>query len=674
MAKHLHGKKNSQDATAASWRTGWDSEYIHAEHLLNANGLGLIKLSKNQTLNAKTFLKTRGYANKRKTVIANGSITTSKMVGVISSGLPGSPIHEMQDAARQSRKIQRIAAVMRMLCAREGVAIPVTYMITYTVPNQDLGTLKAVLVSFNTAQCKLRDSLTKPKGYLHNNLPAEDGGTARFMGDSINTEITINEACMGLKCPAGLFHAHNHQVATFDKPLDETLVTFTQADVPNMIETTATMGAGAFELFKFWANLNCGVKLSAKAFSCERAYVEDEDGDRHDDVTAALAEANKYPIKPTIYKRLPAKPSLFSTKVMAELINATAKRKMRRNHGLMLTAAGYVNWAESSKLGPAIMVACFKGEKSSRTYVPDLFTARWEHSVKANRGVLDHREDLTDEQLLWFNRPVLAGAGFDAGLLEGIDWPDDERGETYKWLTEQLIFADRGKAGALAHADSWTAALEADRADAVDKGQKTGYIDAKLADVSRVRDAMANLLDDNGGYTFKVNWTRRAKVLAALDTMNEYDKKAEKWTAISADREAKTWRAVGSMAKPSQQELALMDLFGRGLFGAAPDARFLPESWFKAFALYKKLGRDLAAKMLWTCTSDDLQAARGCVTGTALELVQLYILTGCEDGTNAIDRNEADDIFDTETSADSYTDSAVTTHEQVQAIVDKLRR
>ncbi|WP_102124423.1 hypothetical protein [Lactiplantibacillus plantarum] len=703
-AKHIHTSDAPADATAKSWTTLWHSEYIYAIQMVNAEALGYVELTKKQLRDAKTFIKNHGFANLNKTLLSNKTLTTSKLVGILSSNLPGSPMQAAQAASRLARKLQRIAASMKQLCGRDGYAHPVAYMVTLTVENVDLGNLAFTIKQFDTAEDGLRNSFTQKRGVLHNQLPAigKRGSHAAYLGDLIATEITTNPDCMKNRRGKGLYHPHNHMIIIFDNPLSEAPVKLTQQEVPNMIETAVFMPAAAAMIFSYWAKLNRASKVSPQGFSLERAYVKNSDGARHDDMTAALAEAAKYPVKPDIYNNLTIHPTIFSSKVIAELRNATKGRKMVRAHGLMRDSVGYINWAEKSDLGTAILAASYPDE-SARTSVPDFFTKRCEQSQD---GKLTGGADLSNDQLLYFNQATLAGAGFDSGLLEGISWPDSKRGKTYRYLTEHLLFSDRGKSGALNRADDWLDALETDRNDALAHGRKTGYVDAKMSDTRRIRSAMDTLLADDGSYTFHVSWSRRAKLLNALDTMSAYEKSgAVSWAGLLAHHYT-----------PTPEETALVDLFGYKLFGLANDGKkwhknkgkwervgkgaTLPDKWLKAFAAYKYLGRDFVADALWHADRETIEklgwmtSISNFVNGkwrhrptykrdggewiTQNEDVWLSLamtilaLTGCTEEALAdkIAVDESDNFVDA--APDSFTDCVVTTRKPLQEIVNTL--
>lgn len=705
MAKHIHSSDCPADATAESWETLWRSEYIYAVQMVHAQALGYVELTHKQLRDAKTFIKNHGYANLTKTMLSNATVTTSKLVGVLSSNLPGSPMQAAQAATRLARKLQRIAASMKQLCSRAGYEHPVAYMVTLTVQSVDKGTLAFTLKQFDTAEDGLRNSFTQKRGVLHNRIPAigKPGSRAAYLGDLIATEITTNPDCMKNRRGKGLYHPHNHMIIVFDKPLSEVPMKITQKQVPNMIEKAVVMPAAAAMIFTYWAKLNRASKVSPQGFSLERAYVKGSDGSRHDDLTAALAEAAKYPVKPDIYKNLTTHPTIFSSKVIAELRNATKGRKMVRAHGLMRDAVGYINWAEKSDLGTAILAASYAGE-STRTSVPDFFTKRWE---QVQDGKLTGGQDLSNDQLLYFNQASLAGAGFDSGLLEGVSWPDTKRGNTYKYLTERLLFATRGKSGALKRADGWLDALDADRNDDLMHGRKTGCVDAKIADTRRVRQAMDSLLDDNGSYDFHVGWSRRAKILNAFDTMNAYEKSgAVCWADVLARH-----------ITPTPEETAIIELFGYKLFGLPNDGKKwvknkkgewklagsgakLPDEWLKAFAAYKYLGRVFVADALWHADRDTIKklgwmtnisnfvngewehyetyTIDGFTCQTQFSDIQLSLamiilaFTGCSEEALAdkLTVDENDNFVDA--APDSFTDCAVATREQLQKIVDTL--
>lgn len=634
MAKHLHDQDDYYSASALQWRIALDSDALYNRYFVNCVNKGLIvKYTKAAFNRAKFLVNGSRFINRNASIISNDKRTTSKNVGVLSSGIPHSPVREMQESSLRIRKLPFLADTLLELCRIKGFDDPHAFMVTLTTPNCDLGGLNDALNHYDWALAKLKDAFKKgtKKGNGGIRLVDEDGDVVRWVGNLVTIEVTCNGDCLGKHDKHGVFHPHVHMILIVDGELDlATRVTVTKKDVPNMTKATAEMNPNAAILFKWWAKHNPKSTLSPDAFDLKPAFAKDDKRSIHTQFVSAFTEAAKYAVKPELWKRLPNNPDSFSLKVFAELFNSLQKTKsgrtLHRNQGLLFAASGFLGFCNTNGLGEAVLDSGYK-DIDNGARVPDLYTTVSEHVLKDNKSSWKNVRKLNDEQLLWFNRDILEKSGFDADLLDQVDWPKTEKSDLYHELLVNLMFTDRGKQGLLGKLDLWCDALQemiddvqlklADLDAQEKRGRKINktyradlekrkaMFEAKLDDTTRVRDAVSNLIWDdktgtydhgNGGgiYGFYVNWSHRALTLNVFDAMAAMEQKTgELWADLPEHRH-----------DTSDNEKLLLDLFGRDFLCGDPNAKFLDDRWVGAYLCYAVMGHDNVSDLLWRVTKN----------------------------------------------------------------------
>jgi len=699
MSKHTNGAKDSEKKTLIDWKIAYSSNVRFVNAVLAAIARGYLKVGKKGQISKAAFELAKAqkdaaqYTHKRINFMAtNGAMTTSKTVAMIAPDIPLSPIYSMQKSSKRARHNIFVSQVVMELCRELGVKNLHVYMVTLTVPNCDMGQYANVYSDLSGAITRLNknmDNSVRRGGGVQ--LASVGGGFAKYLGDHVAFETTTNVEKLKAHNSHGILHPHIHMILLTDGELDlKSRVTVTNKDVPNMVGTSYSMTKPAAEIYKYWAKSLPQYDLSPDALSVEEAYSQKDEKNKEavsadDQIMDALVEANKYAIKPDLWKTLPVKTGDFEARLVAEMIKTLRRKNLHRNHGVFYDAFMFLNFAAKNGMGSAVMNASFK--HFVPTYnVPDMFTNIREHVVTDTKAKWLKSHKMNDDQLLWFNKNILGGAGFDGSLFDKVTFPDTKKGAMFKRLFSELDFVERGRDGLLDRFDIWITKLENSIADAKDSGTDNAsyveYLNKKLADTTAIAKA-AEDLDSNGRYEFKVNWNTRSKILQVMNMMKEMEESTGiDWIDLTDDN---SHRPVAKVEK------TLLDCFGREfLCYGDKNGKYLPWNWAVAYNSFKKLNDLDSWDVIWNWTEKTFNKR----TNDSLALYDKNLVDPLNRDSNGrvkylsnLSKNSCTmyrcSILKAEKSEQNrkytalthtnYTDCKVTTADQLQRIISKIK-
>lgn len=613
MAKHLHNSLKPKKQSGIKQYIGIESEKKFNLHFAECGSL-IEFATKKQLRKAKVFANGAKFSGSTK-LLRNGSYSTTKAVNTLTAGLPHSPAREVAETAQRARKNQLLAYVIEKICEYKSVMTPHAYMLTITLPNADMGALKDQIDHTFEVNTKFKETLrhTANNGRgLH--LPAQAGGNVGYLGHHMSVEITVNKENMAKFSPLSLFHDHTHMILVFDESLDMTPVTLTQAEVPNMTQFSAVMPRAKAVLFQWFAEKNQSYILSPDAFDLKEAY----DNKGNNDFVGALAEANKYAIKPELWGVLPDEPTTYSKKVFAEIMNSIARRKMHRNGGIFQEAQSFLVFL--NKIG--LLSAAMSGTTER---VPDLYTHLSGLSCKDGHAKYVDDRELNAEQLLFFNREILGKVGFNSAELEKIEFPDNDKADLYKWLLSSFDWVEKGRFGLEKRLNQWSEKVSKTQeilSDKLSEGVDFSEIDEvssaleqenfKYDDLQKAISA-TKLLYADGSVDFDVNWTKRIELLNALEMMN--------CMGLSSFEGSK-----------SENEKLLLRLFDRQLLTGTPKGEFVHPDLVDALRVYQADPEQVRNSLL---NDDFIKFDNALRAG-------FYLMDASAMGSNFFSKNQAD--------------------------------
>ncbi|MFD1673087.1 hypothetical protein ACFQ5M_13575 [Agrilactobacillus yilanensis] len=767
MAKNSHrlheGNFTSKQELLSSWSIVNRSEQAHCAAMVRGVELKLLKIDKSrkgkgkrnsihtnrgditpsQLSACKAVLSTGSYGQKTFATVSSHDHGHSQAFGLITSGMSHSPYAEMQRSSRNIMKNRKLAETVVAIAAIAGRDKIYAYQATLTQPNADFGELDESIQNHGKHLATLGKWFVdgaRRHGYT---LAGANGTTPRILGAQMRMEITHKTEDVGMEdCPKlilshvkqGLYHDHSHVTFVTDTPLDlDTIRTLHKDDASlpsNIIWTDGDgnrvsefkMTAAAADLFLKWCQLNPDLKLSAAAFKLQRAYGRG--------LIDALAESTKYEVSPKLYSFLMQDMDDWAVEVYCETMKAIARRHLIRETGLFRLARSIVNRVLTTDLAGAFMQSVYKGQEDQSS-VPSFYTAM--HVLNTNNDVVASTRQMTAEQALYFNKTTLAGAGFDARLIDSVslEFSDSERQTVVKSLLRRTVWPHRGKAGLLERLTMWEtqakrdleklranlAELEAlelayehyvdDHAtpaevkavkDDIKDGRtrydnfsknNAGYglqevryqisrlkhplklASGKYFDVRRLRLAVMAKMDDAGNVVWTADWRLRMKKLAVLETMRG----AEKQFGISwAD--FRLGVAQYTLREQSQAERDLKALYGDELMGGGNGkTSYIDSHWYTAFKAYVALTPKQSQEVLlgWNGAHRDAILCRYPNPKqrpvVVAAMLSLYGSAKLEDAVAL--QPDPDDVFDNYRPV-HYADSHIKTAEQLAVVLAKM--
>lgn len=767
MAKNSHrlhqGNFTSEQELLSSWSIVNRSEQAHCGAMVRGVELGLLKIDnshkgkgKRKSLHqsrgditpsqlsaCKAVLNAGSYGQKTFAAVSSHDHGHSQAFGLITSGMSHSPYAEMQRSSRNIMKNRKLAETIVAISAIAGRDKIYAYQATLTQPNADFGKLDDGIENHGHRLAKLGKWFVDGARHGYYTLAGANGAKPRILGAQMRMEITHKTEDIGSEeCPKlilshdkfGLYHDHSHMTFVTDTPLDlDTVRTLRKDDtsLPSNIIWTDGQGnsvsefkmtAAAADLFLKWCQLNPDLKLSAAAFKLQRAYGRG--------LIDALAESTKYEVSPKLYSFLMQDMDDWAVSVYCETMKAIARRHLIRETGLFRLARSIVNRVLTTDLAGVFMQSVYEGQED-QTSVPGLYTTI--NVLNTNNDVVAGTRQMTAEQALYFNKTTLAGAGFDAKLIDSIslEFSDSERQTVTKSLFRRTIWPHRGKSGLLERLTAWESQAKSDldkliselaelkslepayehyvddhatpaevkavkadikagrtRYDNFSK-KNAGYglqevryqisrlkrplelASGKYFDVRRLRLAVIAKMDNAGNVVWTADWRLRMKKLAILETMRGAEKQfGVSWADFQQGVSQYTQR------NETQVERDLKALYGDDLIGGGDGKHsYIDSCWYKAFTAYASLMPSQSQEVLlgWNGAHRDTISAKYPIRKNQPEdvaaMLSLYGNAKLEDAVAL--QPDPDDLL-SNYSPVHYANSRVKTAEQLAAVLAKM--
>lgn len=515
MSKHVYqkNKENSKRKTLISWGTALKSERLFNKFIVAAHEQGLLQLTEKQYKNAKSLNAYAVNSHSINRMIMNSACSTTKLINIITTKIPHSPLKEANDASIRQRESMFILNTITKISEHKfKVQEPFFYMVTFTIPNVDEGHLNAALKKLAKDVSAINKAF-KDGAKNNNGLQL---GMAKWLGAYVSIEITVNRHQLKKEESKGIYHPHAHVIVVFDKPLNFSPVMITRKEVPNMTQDSTYKKAAEAILFKYWAQKNRKLQLSPDAFQIETCYNNEKDY-----LSGVVAEATKYVMKPNLYKYLPSIPTPFSVKIFAELFNSMKGKTFKRNAGVFNEAKGFFRCLSKNKIfSSAVLSSSFHKQKSD--YVPAIFTkiGNFDFDKSKYRYRLNNVSEMSDDMLIQFNQALIGNVGFDQKLFRQIKW--SIKNKLYQYLLKELCFVKRKKAGIIAMLNNWITIQK----NKISTKPRSESLRLQMVDILRLKTAVENTLDKYGNYQFKIDYGVRFKLLRVLDVMASIERKA----------------------------------------------------------------------------------------------------------------------------------------------------
>lgn len=769
MAKNSHklhaGNFTSKQELLSSWSIVTRSEQAHCGAMVRGVELGLLKIDKSrkgkgkrdslhlnrgditpsQLSACKAVLNAGSYGQKTFAAVSSHDHGHSQAFGLITSGMSHSPYAEMQRSSRNIMKNRKLAETVVAIADIAGHAV-YAYQATLTQPNANFGELDAGIENHGQRLAKLGKWFVNGARRNGFTLSGANGTTPRVLGAQMRMEITHKTEDVGSEehpklilshYKFGIYHNHGHVTFVTDTPLDLDTVRVLRKDdssLPSNIIWTDGQGnsvsefkmtAAAADLFLKWCQLNPDMKLSASAFKLQRAYGRG--------LIDALAESTKYEVSPKLYSFLMQDMDDWAVSVYCETMRAIARRHLIRETGLFRLARSIVNRVLTTDLAGAFMQSVYE-DQEDQSSVPSFYTTM--NVLNTNCDVVAGTRQMTAEQALYFNKTTLAGAGFDARLIDSIslEFGDTERQTVVKSLFRRTIWPHRGKAGLLERLAAWESQAKADLDNLRDelaelkalklayehyingaatpaeiktviediKAGRTRFSDnfskknagygldgvkyqisrlkrplelasGKYFDVRRLKLAVMQKMDNSGRVVWTADWRLRMKKLAILETMRGAQKQfGISWADFQRGVDHFTTR------EESQAERDLKALYGDELMGGGAGEHsysYIDSRWYKAFVAYQALTPAQSQEVLlgWNGAHRDSVLATYPNTKTRPEDVTAMLsLYGNAKLEDAVALQPDPDDLFSNYSPVHYADSRVKTAEQLAAVLAKI--